>query len=82
MAKSTSQEEAKRAVLEKAQRFYQVFNTPNGQEVLKLLEDEFEPVNLFDDNPHRTSYNTGRRDVVQYIKQMMRVCDAHNETTL
>lgn len=82
MRSQNSAEEAKRRTLEKADKFNQLFSTPNGREVLAALEAEFEPVNLFDDNPHRTSYNAGRRDVIQYIKQMMRASDAHNETTI
>ena len=67
---------------EKAAAFSHLFKTPNGQVVLEALEQEFEPTQIFDPNPHITSYNAGRRDVVQYIKQLMRLNDANTETTI
>ena len=75
-------ETAKKELMRKAAKFNQLFTTPNGKEILDLLESEFEPVEIFHDNPHRTSYNAGRRDVVQYIKQMMRVDDVNTKTTV
>lgn len=65
-------------LLRKAEDFKNLFETPTGKVVLAHLEAEFNPVQLFDSNPHQTSYNTGRRDVVEYIKQMMRVNDANS----
>jgi len=82
MRNQSKVEEAKRDLLAKAAKFHDLFNTPNGKEILAALEHEFEPTAIFSDNPHRTSYNAGRRDVVQYIKEMMRVHDEHTNTTI
>lgn len=57
---------------EKAARFYRLFKTHDGEQVLKDLEDEFDADDLFNENPHKTNYNVGRRDAVVYIKQLMR----------
>lgn len=65
-------QEQRRELAKKALKFKQVFNSDEGQEVLEMLEEEFNPDVLFDDNPHRTAYNTGRRDVVVYIQQLLR----------
>lgn len=70
-------QEMKEHVAKKARVFGELFSTPNGKKVLEALEQEFEPVEIFDPNPHKTSYNAGRRDVVQYIKQMVRFSDVN-----
>lgn len=49
-----------------------MFSTPEGKEVLKHLEQEFDADILFERDPNVTAYNLGRRDVVVYIRQMLR----------
>lgn len=68
-------EEAKRALGRKAHLFRQVFNTDEGKKVMDILEQEAEPEQLFNENPHVTSYNCGRRDLLVYIKQLLRYED-------
>lgn len=82
MSESKTLEERRRELLRKAADFEQLFETPTGKKVLEHLEAEFNPVALFSDNPHRTSYNTGRRDVVEYIKEMMRASKNATKTTI
>lgn len=67
--------EAKRKLSRRATIFRQVFNTDEGKEVLQVLEQEAEPERLFDENPHKTAYNCGRRDLLIYIKQILRYED-------
>lgn len=64
--------EAKEKLARKASIFKQVFNTPDGKEVLSALEKEFNADNIFEKGlPDATAYNLGRRDVVVYIKQLL-----------
>lgn len=62
----------KREISKKALLFKKVFNSDDGKEVLEMLDEEFNPEILFSKNPHETSYNTGRRDVIVYIQQLLR----------
>ncbi len=41
-----------------------------GKEIVQALEDEFYHGALFDEDPNKTAYNLGRRDVVVYLKEM------------
>ncbi len=41
-----------------------------GRAVIEALEAEFYDGELFDDDPYKTAYNLGRRDVVIYLKQL------------
>lgn len=57
----------------KADKIKMLFNSKAGEEVLKILEEECEPAKLHvPQDSHSTAYNCGKRDVVVYIKQMMR----------
>ena len=61
------------ATQKKIELAQKIFNTADGERFLKVLEDEFDRDNIFTpDDPYSTSYNCGRRDVVVYIKQLMR----------
>lgn len=59
----------------KAARFRKLFTSPIGMIVLRDLEEELNPEEIFNDNPHRTSYNAGKRDAFIYIKQLIRYDD-------
>lgn len=59
----------------KAHTFRTVFNTDAGQKIMGWLEQEAEPDHLFDENPHKTAYNCGKRDLLIYIKQLLRYED-------
>lgn len=75
-------EEKKQKLRDKAARFHRLFSSHDGEQVLKDLEDEFDQDELYDDNPYKTNYNIGRRDVIIYIKQLMRFEDNARRTEL
>lgn len=56
----------------KAGIFKRTFLTKDGEQALQMLEDAFNDDDLFNADPHRTAYNLGRRDVVMYIKQLIK----------
>lgn len=60
---------------DKAARFYRLFSTHDGELVLKDLEDEFDADELKGATDADTNYNIGRRDVIVYIRQLMRYED-------
>lgn len=43
---------------------------PVGEDVLKILEDEFLTGELFVNDPYRTAFNLGGREVVAYLKRL------------
>lgn len=49
-----------------------VFNTPDGKIVLQDLTDAI-GTRLIDEKEHITVYNVGRRDVVDYINECIKV---------
>jgi hypothetical protein len=49
-----------------------VFAGSDGRKALEVLERAFDGENLFVDDPYRTAYNLGARDVVTYIRQLNR----------
>jgi hypothetical protein len=67
--------EKKQKLRDKAAKFHRLFTSHEGEQVLKELEDEFDADDLFNENPYKTHYNIGRRDVIVYIRQMMRYED-------
>ncbi len=61
-------------VVHKAGYFYRIFTSPDGKKVLEWLEEEFDADEIFTaGEPDTTSYNLGKRDVVVYIRQMIRL---------
>ena len=56
----------------KAKDFYQIFTSPRGVKVLEALEEEFNPDKLLGKTDAETNYKVGGRDVVIYIRQMIR----------
>lgn len=70
-----SVEKVKIELSRKAHTFRQVFNTDEGKKVMEYLEQEAEPEQLFHENPHKTAYNCGKRDLLIYIKQILRYED-------
>ena len=76
---SKSLADVKKALREKSVTAKATFGTSHGEKMLKLLEDEFNSDNIMAPNdPFATHYNLGRRDVVIYIKQLMRVDSDEN----
>ena len=64
-------EEKFKEIHAKRARFKTLFASPNGQEVLKALEAEFDHVNIKSSDPHETYYRLGQRDVVVYLRQIL-----------
>jgi len=60
----------KKKLKNKSARINMFMNSELGQEVIKALEDEFYHGALFEDDPYKTAYNLGRRDVVVYLKEL------------
>jgi len=76
----TEVREVVRQTLDKAYLFARVFNTADGQEVLKHLSEEFNPASIFDgSNNNKTNYNLGKRDAFVYIEQILRFAKTHGE---
>jgi len=76
--KPLSKEEKRRLALDavhlKAGDFHKLFTSPVGKKVLQYLEDEFDDDEIFRAGvPDGTAYNLGRRDVIVYIRQMIRL---------
>lgn len=70
----SKQQKAVDQVVHKAGYFYRIFTSPDGKKVLEWLEDEFDKDEIFKaGEPDTTSYNLGKRDVVVYIRQMIRL---------
>ena len=68
------------ATKRKAAAFAAVFNTRDGEKVLEALEAEFDRDELRGGEPHSTYFNLGQRDVVVYIKQMLKYSERNNES--
>ncbi|MFV2057715.1 MAG: hypothetical protein ACC707_14710 [Thiohalomonadales bacterium] len=60
----------KKRLKKKSARINMFMNSELGQEVIKALEDEFYHGALFEDDPCKTAFNLGRRDVVVYLKEL------------
>lgn len=61
-------------VVNKSGYFYRIFTSPDGKKVLEWLEEEFDSDEIFAaGEPDTTSYNLGKRDVIVYIRQMIRL---------
>lgn len=78
MKKLLNKEEKRQLVLDnvvkKSGRFYRLFTSPIGAEVLKDLEDEFNKDDIFREGmPDATAHMLGKRDVIIYIHQMIRL---------
>lgn len=62
---------------EKSADFHQLFTSKDGQKVLGHLRKEFGDVPLADtDNPNKTFFNLGSRDLLVYIESMI---EAHEK---
>jgi len=68
-----SSEDIKERAKYKVSRIQALFSTPEGKEVLKFLNDEFNGTELFVmGDPHATSYRLGQRDVYVYLEQAVK----------
>lgn len=82
MAKNKPPKEAVEKLSKKARDFHTVFTSPIGAKILENLDDEFNPDVLFGKDDAETNYNVGRRDVVIYIRQMIRYQENATRTEL
>ena len=79
MSKIEKREFVKANAMRKATNFRTLFSSPAGKEVLQALEDEFIPDMLAKSDPHETYYALGQRDVVIYIKQLLKASEKRDE---
>jgi hypothetical protein len=63
----------KKNLIRKSSLARKTFSTEEGKELLEILKNEFMPENLIGDDVNNTYFNLGRRDVIIYIEQLMRV---------
>jgi len=75
-------EAAIEALGKKAGDFHKLFTSPIGVKILEALEEEFNPETLLGKNDAETNYKVGRRDVVIYIRQMIRYKENARRTEL
>lgn len=75
-------EAAIEALGKKAGDFHTLFTSPVGVKVLKALEEEFDKDTLMASTNAETNYNVGRRDVIVYIRQMIRYRENARRTEL
>ncbi|MGI9889075.1 hypothetical protein [Vibrio chagasii] len=68
----SNKEEVEAKVRKKSELFKHVFESEDGKAVLEALEEEFNRDELRGQTPQDTYFNLGRRDVLVYIKQMIR----------
>lgn len=72
-----TQDEMKAALARKARAVANILSTPDGEEMLKAIEEEFlkEPRRLLGKDPQETGYRIGAADVVYYLKQLKQFHD-------
>lgn len=75
-------EAAIEALGKKAGDFHKLFTSPIGVKVLESLEEEFNPDKLIGKDDAETNYKVGARDVVIYIRQMIRYKENARRTEL
>ncbi len=76
----TSVEDIRRRIRKKGAALVEFMNSETGKAVIQALEEEFYHGELFDEDPHKTAYNLGRRDVVVYLKQLQRFSESDDGT--
>ena len=57
-------------MLAKSKAISRFLDSPDGKEVLSLLEEEFFLGTMMGSTPEQTAFNLGRRDVVVYIRNL------------
>lgn len=70
--KQQVKETAIESLEKKAGDFHTLFTSSVGVKVLEALEEEFNPDKLLGKTDAETNYKVGARDVVIYIRQMIR----------
>ena len=67
------------AIRRKAAVIARVFGSPDGQEALKILQDQFGGSCYAKGDSHHTAYLEGGRDVLIYIRQMTNAANKGEE---
>lgn len=62
-------DEAKKNLRKKSIKVFRLFSSPEGEEVLKILEQEFDHRDPRGVDIQDTYYRLGQRDVMVYIRQ-------------
>jgi len=74
LSKAEKRQQVIDTVVNKSGYFYRIFTSPDGKKVLKWLEEEFDKDEIFQPgDPHATAHMLGKRDVIVYIRQMIRL---------
>jgi len=66
-----SLDKVRKRLAKKSARVQNFMNSEIGKDLIDVIEDEFYHGELFDNDPYRTAYNLGRRDVVIFLKQLL-----------
>lgn len=70
----SNKEEIKKILAQKAMIVRSALGTADGQKLLEILENEFDKEKIHVPNdPYSTAHNLGGRDVIIYLKQLMRL---------
>ena len=80
MSRTRTKEQALKIVKQKAKTIQRFMNSPVGQQVVRMLEQEFPGGKGTD--PYDTYYKLGARDVIEYLHQLKRIGekeDQHDE---
>lgn len=70
---SSQLDKVKQRLSRKAAALARFLSSPDGAEIVEILEEEFVYGELFDNDPCKTAYNLGGRDVVVYLRQLKRI---------
>ena len=62
-------------ILQNAKLVGELMSSHVGKQLIAVLDSRFCVGNMVGKDPHETYFNLGRRDVVEYLKQLGRIYD-------
>ena len=71
--------ELRRDLQKKSVPFHNVFSSPEGQEVLSVLKEEYDGLNVVGQDEYVTVVRAAQRDVVRYIETMIKLREENYE---
>lgn len=71
--------EVREKLILKTKKFRRVFGGGEGKAILEALEEGFDHDEIKSSDPHETYYRLGQRDVVVYIKQMIKASEKNDD---
>lgn len=74
----TSLEIAKEKIARNAGVIRNVLASPDGEKMMKILEDAFYHGEMYSPDPYRMAFNLGARDVVVYLRQLAKYGESAN----